>query len=240
MKKVLLTIALTTSLTLAAAPAFGAWIAGNAGQATVSAAVMPAASGSAAAAPTPAANSSTVQVTFSAVSFKGAALSSHDGGGYVVSRFPAATGGSAAATTTCSSSPCSVAGVPDGIWYVDVSPALQNWRGAATATRAQVVVDTTPPSGLSITGVGAVNNAETLSGNAGIAGTDQQSVTVVVCATNTFPCANSEAQVTSSVTNGSWSWTTHGLGNKKTHYAQVTQSDATGNVSAAVFGPFTT
>ena len=242
-RRVLVTAAvLTASLILTATPAFAAWVVKNiTGSATVAATTMPGPSATLGAAPAPAANSTTVQVTFGTLSIKGTPLGSASlGGGYEVSRYSAPANGSALATTTCSTSPCSITNVPDGSWYFAVTPVLMSWRGTTTPVRTRTVVDATPPSGLTITGVGAGGNSETLSGNAGTSSTDQTTVSVVVCPTGSFPCANPEVSATRSVTSGTWSWNTGGIGNKKTHYAQVTQLDSAGNQATAVFGPFTT
>ncbi len=103
-------------------------------------------------------------------------------------------------------------------------------------------VDTTPPAGLTIIPAGGSGHSETFSGQAGHAAGDILSVTVVVCAVDSFPCASPEATVTGTV-DGTGAWSASGtgnLGNNKTHFAQVTQKDAAGNTSTATSAQFTT
>jgi hypothetical protein len=104
-----------------------------------------------------------------------------------------------------------------------------------------VTIDTTAPQGLAVSGSGLSGHHAQLSGQAGSASGDAASVFVVVCATNSFPCASPQASSTRTVTNGTWSWpdTNSNLGNT-THYAQVTQTDTAGNSASKISAQFTT
>jgi hypothetical protein len=103
--------------------------------------------------------------------------------------------------------------------------------------------DTTPPGPLTIIEFPASQNRASFSGTAGHALGDNLTVTVVVCATNVFPCVaqystSPSAPVNSST--GSWTALTTDLGQGTTHWAQATQTDQAGNVSTSLVGPFTT
>jgi hypothetical protein len=142
-RRIAVPLVVLVAVALPAGAALAAWTVSSAGSGSSKARSLPAASGNPSAAPTPATNSGTVRVTFTTATFTGATL------GYAVNRYAASTGGSSLATTTCSTSPCDIA-VPDGTWYFEVAPALQNWRGGAT-TRVAATVDTTAPTAPTLT-----------------------------------------------------------------------------------------
>jgi hypothetical protein len=116
---------------------------------------------------------------------------------------------------------------------------------------SSVTVDNTAPTPLTINEAAATGHAAKFTGTAGKATGDNTSVTVVVCTTNTFPCTGTlNATLTPSVSSSTGNWppsgtadassTTGGIGNGTTHFAQVSQSDAAGNVSKQTTAQFTT
>ncbi|HVW34109.1 MAG TPA: hypothetical protein VHL53_16350 [Acidimicrobiia bacterium] len=230
MKRLTAAVATTLAVVIPATGAFAAWSATiSSGSGRSAARTLPAASGSPTAAPTPALNSGTVRVTFATASFPGATLS------YAVNRYAAPSGGTALASTACATSPCTIA-VPDGTWYFDAAPALQNWRGTATATRAMAVVDTTGPTVTVVLANGGGNSKIDVSGTAS---TTDGKVTVFLC--RSTPCSSGNAAQTLSnlavAANGSYSATANNPGTG-TWYATATQTDAVGNVGTATAGPF--
>jgi hypothetical protein len=124
-----------------------------------------------------------------------------------------------------------------------VTLATPGAAGSLGANKA-LVIDTTAPTGLTITPSVGSGHAASFSGNAGHASGDNLTVTIEVCATNSFPCASLQGgtPITASVnpTTGAWSSaSTSNLGNNATHYSQVTQTDLAGNNSTTTSIQFT-
>jgi hypothetical protein len=104
-----------------------------------------------------------------------------------------------------------------------------------------VVVDTTAPTGLTIS-TSITGQKATFSGSASHVTNDVLSVTVTVCATNSFPCASAQATVSGNVNATTGAWTsaqTANLGNGATHFAQAVQLDLAGNKGTVTSAQFT-
>jgi hypothetical protein len=96
----------------------------------------------------------TVSATGSSVAASWAPSTTNAGAavtGYTVARYAAASGGTAAGgcAGTISALTCNESSVPDGTWYYGVTPKIALWAGAE-GVRRSVFVDTTAPSGGSI------------------------------------------------------------------------------------------
>jgi hypothetical protein len=144
------------------------------------------------AATTPAANSTTVGLTFStaATTTGGRSITT-----YTVRRY--ATGSSTASSTfTCStpvsSSTCQEASVPDGSWQYTVAATVSLWQGVEGPKSSSVIVDTTAPTVPTPTlvadahvygsgGTTFVNNGVTLNDAATDAGSAVASVSYYRC-----------------------------------------------------------
>ena len=124
-----------------------------------------------------------------------------------------------------------------------VQDVAGNLNTAATFTdRTVTFSDVTAPA-VQIDSFTTASQAATVSGLAGRGLGDNLSVTVVLCAVNSYPClaGNTRATLTGVAvhpTTGVWSVTSGALGSNPALYAQATQTDQTGNTgTSAVAGP---
>jgi hypothetical protein len=103
---------------------------------------------------TPSASAAAKAVT---VSWSASTLSGgHAVGGYTVRRYEVGSETVQSALAGCAgtitATTCTEAGVPEGQWQYTVTPVFAtNWQGRESAKSAKVTIDTTPPSGGSVT-----------------------------------------------------------------------------------------
>ena len=149
--------------------------------------------------------------------------------------------GSASATGSTYSVTTST--LTDGTHTIQAKSTIDNGATfSASNGSLSITIDTQAPTGLSITPTcGLPGQACSFAGNSGHVANDQ-SPTIEVCATNSFPCAVPQGgpfTITWSSSTGSWSSSASGnLGNKATHFARVTQTDVAGNSGSATSSQF--
>jgi hypothetical protein len=111
-------------------------------------------------------------------------------------------------------------------------------------TRTVDYVDSTAPT-VAITGFIAAGRTATITGTAGTSLGDAATVTVVLCATNSYPCTPvlTKATLTATVNpiTGAWTVTSGDLGINAMLYARATQTDLSTNTgTSGIAGPIST
>jgi hypothetical protein len=148
-----------------------------------------------------------------------------------------------ATTPICTVSGSTVSFIATGTCTINANQAGNSNYIAATQVQQTFTVSANGTT-LSITSLTANSGHTVTAGGTAAYGTtgDSQTITVVVCTTNTFPCTGiTKASLTPSVsqTNGAWSVTTTNIGNGVTVFVRATQTRTAGDLTSNVGGPVT-